>query len=107
MTLRSFGIPPGHDMAVPETQHSQHYGERAITQLDYDGTQTVGSENFNPPQHHSMSRSRHYRGSRPGSKVPDITVQGKRCIVYLLAFLFYFDSTVNHEWGWAHTIRIA
>jgi hypothetical protein len=113
MTLRGFGIPPppAHDTAVPATQLSQHYGEqRAITQLDYDGAQTAGSENFNPPQHHrSMSRShsRHHRGSRPSSKAPDITILGKRCTAYLLAFRFYFDSSLNHEWGWrAHTIRL-
>lgn len=110
MTFRGFGIPPppAHDTAVPATQHSQHYGERAITHLDYDGDQAVGSENFNPPHHSSVSRShsRHHRGSRPSSKVPDITIHGKRCTTYLLAFRLYFDSTVNHEWGWAHAIRL-
>ena len=69
-------LPPAHDTAVPAT----HYGERAITQVDYDGAQAVGSENFNPPHHPvSRSHSRHHRGSRPSSKAPDITIQGKRC----------------------------
>lgn len=94
MPLRGFGIPqtPAHDTAVPATQHSQHYGERAITQLDYDGDQPLGSENFNPPHHPPVSRShsRHRRGSRPSSKVPDITVHGKRFTAYLLASRFYF-----------------
>ena len=112
MFLRGFGIPPppAHDTAVPVTQHSQHYGEqRAITQLDYDGDQPLGSENFNPPRHRSMSRShsRHHRGSRPSSKAPDITIQGKRCTAYSFAFHFYFDSTVNYEWGWGvYAIRL-
>jgi hypothetical protein len=105
-TPRGFGIPPAHDVAVPATQHSQHYGERAITQLDYDGAQTVRSENFIPPPHRSLSRSRsrHRRGSRPSSKAPDITIQRKRCSAYLLAIFLCFDSTVNHEWGRAHAI---
>ena len=81
MTLRGFGLPPPstHDMAVPATQHSQHYGERAITNLDYDGAQAVGSENFIPPPPSSVSRSqsRYRRGSRPSSKAPDITGHGK------------------------------
>lgn len=65
--------PPAHDTAVPATQH---YGERAITHLDYDGVQAPGSENFNPtyPSSVSRSHSRHRRGSRPSSKAPDITV---------------------------------
>jgi hypothetical protein len=109
MTLRGFGIPPppAHDKAVPTTQY---YGEqRAITQLDYDGAQTVGTENFHPPHHRSVSRShsRHHRGSRPSSTVPDITIHGKRCTAFLLAFRLCFDSTLNHEWGWgAHAIRL-
>jgi hypothetical protein len=110
MALRGFGIPPppAHDMAVPATQHSQHYGERAITNVDYDGAQAVGSENFNPPYPSSVSHShsRHRRGSRPSSKAPGITVHGKRYTAYLLAFRFYFDSPVNDEWGWAHAIRL-
>ena len=107
-TSRGFGIPPTHDAAVPAAQHSQHYGERAITQLDYDGAQTVRSENFIPPPRRSLSRSRsrHRRGSRPSSKAPDITIQRKRFSAYLLAFFFYFHSTVNHEWRRAHTIRL-
>jgi hypothetical protein len=75
----SFGTSPAHDLAVPASQHSQHYGERAITQVDYDGTQTLQSENFIPPRRRSLSRSRsrHRRGSRPSSKAPDITIQRK------------------------------
>jgi len=69
------GSTPSHVMAVPASQHSQHYGERAITQVDYDGAQTVLSENFMRPRRRSRSRSRHRRGSRQSSKAPDITIQ--------------------------------
>jgi hypothetical protein len=80
MIFRSFGVSPAHDVAVPESQHPQRYGERAITQLDYDGAQTLRSENFMHPRRRSLSRSRsrHRRGSRPSSKAPDITIQRKR-----------------------------
>ncbi|KAH9991953.1 caspase domain-containing protein [Russula compacta] len=73
----SLGTSLSHVMAVPESQHSQHYGERAITQVDYDGTQTVRSENFIPMRRRSLShsRSRQRRGSRHSSKAPDITIQ--------------------------------
>ncbi|KAH9960604.1 caspase domain-containing protein [Russula dissimulans] len=64
-------------MAVPAPPQPQHYGERAITQVDYDGTQTVRSENFFSPRRRSLSqsRSRHRPSSRHSSKAPDITIQ--------------------------------
>lgn len=103
MASRGFGVTPSHVMAVPESQPSQHYGERAITQVDYEGTQTVRSENFMHPQNpsvsHSHSRSRRRRDSHHGSKAPDIMVQRKWCIGYLLVFCFHFNSAVNHECG--------
>lgn len=75
-----FGVPPSHHapsvIAVPVSQLSQHYGERAITQLDYDGSQAARSENFPRSRRHSLSRSRsqHRPGSRHSSKAPDIII---------------------------------
>jgi hypothetical protein len=76
---RGFGNSPSHVMAVPASQHSQHFGERAVTQVDYEGTQTIRNENFMRPRRRSRSRSRsrHRRNSRHSSKAPDITIQRK------------------------------
>jgi len=71
------GGTPSHVMAVPTSQHSQHYGERAITQVDYDGVPTVRNENFMRPRRRSRSRTRHRRSSRHSSNAPDITIQRK------------------------------
>ncbi|KAH9003287.1 putative caspase [Lactarius hatsudake] len=75
-----FGVPPSHHtpsvIAVPVSQHSQHYGERAITQLDYGGSQAARSENFPRSRRQSLSRShsRHRPSSRHSSKAPDIFI---------------------------------
>jgi hypothetical protein len=61
-------------IAVPASQQSQHYGERAITNVDYDGVQTVRSENVHPRH---GSHSHHRRGSPQSSKAPDIFIQRK------------------------------
>ena len=88
MVPRGFGVPPSHHapsvIAVPVSQHSQHYGERAITQLDYDGSQAARSENFPRSLRHSLSRSRtrHRPGSRHSSKAPDIIIHRMWYISY-------------------------
>jgi hypothetical protein len=101
---RDRGSTHSHVMAVPASQHSQHFGERAITQVDYDGAQAVRSENYRRPRRRTLSRSRsrHRRSSRHSnsSKAPEIFIQRKHRTAYLTAFCFYSsDSAVDHEWG--------
>jgi hypothetical protein len=103
MVPRGFGVPPSQHapsiIAVPLSQHSQHYGERAITQLDYDGSQAPRSENYPRSLRHSLSRSRsqHRPSSRHSSKAPDITIHRMYvpCTFQRIASTFTAPSIAN------------